>query len=276
MAPSTQAPKFDRPLPFESLHLGKSILGKKKKKISEHEAGGSEKLSTEPKEKAAQPMPPCIGADDRRTLKKQETGEVINLDSPKDRMALISSDVRVGTVVSSRASNPSQMSAEKEHGTVPSIDNNSDIEKAIEWEETDLECQHLEQKVRSSITEPTGSKLLSQPSQSSTPDFENIGIRDVRAKTPHVMTLSSSNSAPNPSMLRGESTLGALPVDDEGLYSDPEDEDLMRQLAIKRKNMLGFASTPSISNLSFKPPRTTRQNSRQLRNQTKTKTADGS
>lgn len=58
MAPSTQAPKFDRPLPFESLHLGKSILGKKKKKISEHEAGGSEKLSTEPKEKAAQPMPP--------------------------------------------------------------------------------------------------------------------------------------------------------------------------------------------------------------------------
>ena len=90
------------------------------------------------------------------------------------------------------------------------------------------------------------------------------------------MTLSSSNSAPSPSMLRGESTLGALPVDDEGLYSDPEDEDLMRQLAIKRKNMLGFASTPSISNLSFKPPRTTRQNSRQLRNQTKTKTADGS
>lgn len=108
-----QAPKFDGPLPLESLNLGASILGKKNKKISERKAGGFEKPSTEPKENAAQPMLPWFSAsvgdvtakkiglngpqydedtpetvinraDDPRTLKKQETGEVINLDSPKE------------------------------------------------------------------------------------------------------------------------------------------------------------------------------------------------
>ena len=104
---------FDGPLPFESLSLGKSILGPRKKKPAEEEAGGFEK-DTE-KEKPAQPLPPWFSGDIREeaakqtaiegkqfeggdrnrrsqrdadldgaaTLRRQQTGEVIDLDAPK-------------------------------------------------------------------------------------------------------------------------------------------------------------------------------------------------
>ena len=103
---------FDGPLPFESLSLGKSILGKKKKKPAEEEAGGFDK--DRDKEKPAQPLPPWFSGDirdevakqkaieeqqskgqkkpteaeslaDSRPLRRHETGEVIDLDAPNQR-----------------------------------------------------------------------------------------------------------------------------------------------------------------------------------------------
>ena len=106
---------FDGPLPFESLSLGKSILGlKKKKPAEEEEAGGFEKDSE--KEKAAPPLPPWFSGDIREeaakqkaieerqfeagdpgrrsrmvsdsgptaVLRRQQTGEVIDLDASED------------------------------------------------------------------------------------------------------------------------------------------------------------------------------------------------
>ena len=104
---------FDGPLPFESLSLGKSILGQKKKPVQE-EAGGFEKEAE--KDKPPQPLPPWFSGDirketakqraieesqfeggdpDRRgrleesveyisTLRRQQIGEVIDLDAPKE------------------------------------------------------------------------------------------------------------------------------------------------------------------------------------------------
>lgn len=313
---SNQSPVFDGPLPFESLNLGTSILGKRKKKASEDDAGGFEK-PTEPKEKVAQPIPPWFSApvgdatakktglngpqydedipetvmrwtEDRRTLKKQETGEVIDLDPPKGgsddiievgsssddgdltmgNLSQISAEARVSKVIPSVASGPSQTVAEKGYGVAPSIDNESDTEKIIEWEESDLEGQAMEQNRRSSIIEPKSSKLQIQRSKSSTPDFENTELKDLRAKSPHDMALPSSNDAPIPSMVEGESTFEALPVDDEDLYSDPEDEDLLRQLAIEAEEHARFAST-----LNFKSQLQNAEDYetelRQLRNQQK-------
>lgn len=105
---------FDGPLPFESLSLGTSILGKKKKKPAEEEAGGFDKDGD--KEKPAQPLPPWFSGDirdevakqkaieelqskgqkktteaedlaDNRPLRRHEAGEVIDLDAPKQRQS---------------------------------------------------------------------------------------------------------------------------------------------------------------------------------------------
>ena len=108
---------FDGPLPFESLSLGNSILGPKKKKVAEEEAGGFEKDAD--KAKPAEPLPPWFSGDireetakqkkiedrqfeggepgrrtglatrtdQRNILNRQKTNEVIDLDAPKSSNA---------------------------------------------------------------------------------------------------------------------------------------------------------------------------------------------
>ncbi|KAL9630393.1 MAG: hypothetical protein Q9164_006439 [Protoblastenia rupestris] len=101
---------FDGPLPFESINLGRSVLGKKKK-LAEEPAGGFEKDASN--EKPTQPLPPWFSGDirdevakqkaieehqfeggdpkhsvrdsfDRTVLTRQETGEVIDLVAAKE------------------------------------------------------------------------------------------------------------------------------------------------------------------------------------------------
>ncbi|KAL9102801.1 MAG: hypothetical protein Q9163_002079 [Psora crenata] len=103
---------FEGPLPFESLDLGKSILGKKKKP-AEESAGGFEKDGS--LEKPAKPLPPWFTGDirdevakqkaieehqsdggspnhitqpslDRAILGKRETAQIIDLDASKDNI----------------------------------------------------------------------------------------------------------------------------------------------------------------------------------------------
>ncbi|KIX00474.1 uncharacterized protein Z518_10614 [Rhinocladiella mackenziei CBS 650.93] len=107
-------PKFDGPLPFESLNLGESLLGKKKsKKIEEDSSGGFEReLGDEAfrKERPSQPMPAWFNAapstkdlkhtvesegpdvddhitygqddfDRRETIRRQNTKEIIDLEA---------------------------------------------------------------------------------------------------------------------------------------------------------------------------------------------------
>ncbi|KAI4146531.1 MAG: hypothetical protein LQ340_005895, partial [Diploschistes diacapsis] len=106
---SSQNSGFNGPLPFESLNLGKSLLGKKKKKKQQDEEGGFEKG----KEKKAEPLPPWFSANleqsyatqkaienrdrefDRKEAEKykpakhqpilhrEQTNEVIDLEAPK-------------------------------------------------------------------------------------------------------------------------------------------------------------------------------------------------
>ncbi|KAG8533080.1 uncharacterized protein KY384_001863 [Bacidia gigantensis] len=119
---------FDGPLPFESLSLGKSILGKKKKKPADKAQGGFEKDSMS-EEKAPKPLPPWFSGDIRKetakqdaleeqefqkedaspqrntavdlpVLRHQETGEIIDLDHPQgqnDEVVLVPSDDEDGS-----------------------------------------------------------------------------------------------------------------------------------------------------------------------------------
>lgn len=72
-----QHPKsFDGPLPFESLDLGSSLLGKKKmKKMKEDEAGGFEKEEQKTKENKTTPMPPWFKGDLKQDMDAQKAVE---------------------------------------------------------------------------------------------------------------------------------------------------------------------------------------------------------
>lgn len=303
--PSKQPPTFDGPLPFESLSLGTSILRKKKKKPIEEEAGGFEKPPIEAKQPKAQPLPPWfsgevqnvntkrIGLDnaqyeedsvehttnrieDRRSLKKHETGEVIDLDAPggenedvievesssedgddviMEGVVPVDSEVRMGDVADLiRAepptsdlphNNPStgQDSIGKLSIIAPPLDDASEPEVPIEWEESDLEDQASKRINESEPLAPKGGNLQTRHSKSSTPEFENVGIINSPTNPQPSMSLPTSNEVTVPSIPKGESTIDALAVDDEDDYSDPEEADLMRQLAIEAEEHARFAST---------------------------------
>ena len=69
---------FAGPLPFESLNLGKSVLGKKKKKPAAAAEGGFEKDKSD--EKAPQPLPPWFSGDIRDDVAKQNAIEEQQFD----------------------------------------------------------------------------------------------------------------------------------------------------------------------------------------------------
>ena len=111
-APESRVPhsEFSGPLPFESISLGKSVLGGKKKKPAAEAQGGFEKEGS--REGTPQPLPPWFSGDirddvakqnaieehqyeggdparkrvpeyDPSILKRHETGDIIDLDAPK-------------------------------------------------------------------------------------------------------------------------------------------------------------------------------------------------
>lgn len=308
---SKQRLTFDGPLPFESLNLGTSILGKKKKKLVEEEAGGFEKPSTEAKKLTAQPLPPWFSRDvqnlnirhaglnnaqyegdeaepttkhveDLRTLKKQETGEVIDLDAPGGEneeiidvesssnkgddvimrnVVPVDSGIRMGDVAdlvraelptSDQQHNDSNIGQDligKAPARAPPVDDASESEAPIEWEESDLDDQ-------------SSKRINASP----TPEFENVGIINSSTEPPST-TLPTNNEATIPS-LPEESTFDVLPVDDEDDYSDPEEADLMRQLAIEAEEHARFASTLN-SKSQLQNAEDYETELRQLRNQQK-------
>jgi DNA excision repair protein ERCC-5 len=77
-AKTTTEPRFNGPLPFESLNLGNSILGKKKmQKIEEDNAGGFEREIQPEKKKTVEALPPWFegGRDLKQELREQRLKE---------------------------------------------------------------------------------------------------------------------------------------------------------------------------------------------------------
>ncbi len=324
---------FDGPLPFESLNLGKSILGRNKKKAPAEPAGGFEK---EPdKDKPAQPLPPWFSGDIREAtaaqkaieekqyeggdpnrrsllshrttvLKRQETGEVIDLDAPKEKHGevidvessdegddddVIMEDTRpvdpkdkVGDVVDlSRAEPPSSdllssklnalndqvQEDSAENGKV--IEQDSDSEELIDWSESEPEEETTVPRLRDDDRESIGGKLQEQPGPPS-PELENLGVMGSSNAPQKSVAFPDSELRPPPSLPRGQSSTGPgledLPVEDEDMYSDPEEEDLMRQLAIEAEEHARFASTLN-SKSQLQNAEDYERELRQLRNQQK-------
>ncbi|KAL8820056.1 MAG: hypothetical protein Q9191_007596 [Dirinaria sp. TL-2023a] len=307
-SPSRPTPKsggFGGPLPFESLNLGKSIFAKSKKR-QEVEAGGFEK--NQETKNDAKPLPPWFSGDIRvesaaqklfeedqnktpessqeasnhvghQTLKKQQTGEVIDLEAPKgsqevievessddeagDDMQMgdvvpIDSEVRMGDVADlTRVEPPSsgpfssnfrpeatdlgkQLEVSKQSSHVA-----SDSDEPLEWEESDHEDHSTRSDPKVSAEKPVGGSIKSRLSSSPSPEFEDVGphvtsIPPSQPATPEATTFDPSNE---PSLPNEGTFESAAPPDEDDIYSDPDEEDLMRQLATEAEEHARFSAT---------------------------------
>ena len=331
-ASSSLPARFDGPLPFESLNLGTSILGRKKKIAPVELAGGFEKELD--KERPAKPLPPWFsedvreataaqkaieekqynGADsDRRSLlssrplvlKRQETGEVIDLEAPRDKgdvvMEVESSDeghgddviaednrpidleIRMGDVADlSRAEPPpsnlppgkpnamTDQFQETSMGHEKVTQHDSDSEELIDWSESESEETRVPRN-RSNGRETSEGELQRQPGSRS-PELENVGVTGSPNSPKDSVAFLESEVQRPPPLLRGQSSAGPgledLPAEDDDMYSDPEEEDLMRQLAIEAEEHARFASTLN-SKSQLQNAEDYEKELRQLRNQQK-------
>lgn len=323
---------FDGPLPFESLNLGKSMLSKKKKKPTEEQAGGFE-IEPEP-EKEAQPLPPWFSGDirnettaqraiedrqfdggnldhqerilaEQRILRRQETGEVIDLDALKplasetievasssdneDDVEMlealpIDSEIRMDDVADLIRAEPptSKMPRENMRPAVKELEavtaredtaeqEGSEDEEFLEWEESDHEAA-LEHRRPQDAVESAGGVLQPEMSKSPTPEFEDVGISEnsTQPQSAAIMAVIDKDGPPPvPTADSIEQPFDEeLPVDQEDIYSDPEDDDLMRQLAVEAEEHARFASTLN-SKSQLQNAEDYERELRQLRNQQK-------
>lgn len=320
-------PRFNGPLPFESLDFGDSILGKKKKDREGEDGGGKEK------DPPVRPVPPWFSRnrdirddnaaqrafqagqcdddeeDDEEmmeTLKdgttilekrvsRHETQEPIIINTPpkEDTIEIGSSsdDDDYEEVMAGGFIQPVQAKAqtagrsnltsaqhsgvgapasevEQSNTTVEEIrgseneasspQNQSDSEDSVEWEESDFEGRQL-----------TKDKSIS-------PEFEDVDMTDspkVRLQDSASPTPNEENliqSSPLEDLFEEDQTLESLPVGEEEIYSDPDEADLMRQLAIEAEEHARFASTlNSNSNSRLQTAEDYEKELKQLRTQQK-------
>lgn len=350
----SRASLFDGPLPFESLNLGKSILGKKRQEVVDGEAGGFEKGPSKETENAPKPLPPWFTGEvqaskvaeqalrDRELeihdstnsidpflvggpLRQQKSGEVIDLDAPKaetqevievdssdyeseDDVIMgeakkIDSRLKMGDVADSIRAEPSEAAANTKEvnfgkqtkepflSTMDPSDallqeqvnsnqeaerraaiNPFDNEESIEWDESDYEENQIQRTAGKEQTASDGEKLRSRlasprpSSRSTSPEFE-----DVEAAIPPAKRRSLSPGLqyqPDPAPRFSNESIDAIDANQEDMYSDPEDEDLMRQLAIEAEEHARFASTLNAKSVA-ENAQDYETELRQLRNQQK-------
>ena len=297
---------FDGPLPFESINLGKSVFGRKKKNVVEE--GGGFEIEPAPTEKKQQELPPWFSAEVAREdhgwkdpkekqsdktdasseeanmhhhvrLNRHETGEIIDLDATKPGVeevievtssddevddevlegppAPVDSEIRMGDIadltraeppapILSALDSPVRQDDQKAEVTPmkSSPHREMDSDEPIEWEETDLEDQGSEAPLASSNLSPAGSKArhVASPNSHSESDFEDVDINPTDQT--RVNPRGSSPDQATVPHLPAANTFDSMQADDEAdMYSDPEEEDLMRQMAVEAEEHARFSAT---------------------------------
>ena len=332
--PTEEVSMFDGPLPFESLNLGKSILSKKKKKFEQAQAGGFEREAE--KERPAQPLPPWFSGDIReasaaqkaieekqnegrdldkrpqqeatqRLLKRQETGEVIDLDAPKEttdeiihvdssddgdeddmvivESGLVNDGLTKGDIVkSSRAESPAPETSHpfarqeqvpnevtKLTRQVPS-EEDAGSEDDIDWSESEPEGNHTDQLATDIVQASVTGRLQPPTSRSPSPNLQDVDTVGSPAQSKPSLNPREPDIRPPVALSQGESTSGDVVentlADEEDVYSDPEDAELMRQLAVEAEEHARFASTLN-SKSQLQNAEDYEKELRQLRNQQK-------
>ncbi|KAI9924637.1 DNA repair protein rad2 [Aspergillus wentii] len=259
---------FDGPLPFESIKLNKkSDTEQPREKKIDDNAGGFEKEPTEPSKE--QLLPPWFSgkhfnaefvADrvddsaveahherqmtpDHQFLKNHKPPEVIDVDELSDSNEVV--DLEAPSVKDKDTevveTIPSINKAKDTNDNVPETLDLSQPEKAeastvsakditadeetYEWEATDDEKPPENVQTQFSRAEPSPS-----------PEFEDVTIQP-EEKTPDI-SVARPEVQVAPVVDQAENLL-----EEEGYLSDPEDEDLMRQLAAEGEEHARFAAT---------------------------------
>ena len=273
---------FDGPLPFESLKIHSSAAPTKAKESQHHDkAGGFEREPTKEKETNL-PLPPWFSSDlqkkdfiadkanddfstrerSKDTISKDnfpsilrrgnssevidvdnyapDTQDVINVDSPegeepKSNVDVLKEDFPTAMVdnsVTSKEVGPADTtSAEPDLSTnIARETTASGDEEPVDWVPTDEE---------DNAPAPERSERLSQEKANSpTPEFEDVTLPQsdgISQETKHDEVADQTHSPPV--------TFNEDFVEDQEDYSDPEDEDLLRQLAAEADEHARFAST---------------------------------
>ncbi|KAL8826141.1 MAG: hypothetical protein Q9170_007518 [Blastenia crenularia] len=246
--------------------------------------------------------------NDRGPLVRQETGEVIDLDAPPQKTGEVIKvdssddedldDVLVGDTrpvdTEFRMGDLADLTrAEPPTSSIPTQDRyqskpleqddepqgepraqppqttnsteGSDREEPVEWGESDYEAQKDQPIDQEHPEIPVGGNIQRGESKSPSPEFEDV-------EAPASPKKSSTSPVPTAAIrkpsLPEEESIDVLPPEDDAAYSDPEDEELLRQLAIEAEEHARFASTLNAKSQAQNAEEYEKE-LRQLRNQQK-------
>ncbi|MCJ1287584.1 DNA repair protein rad2 [Xylographa opegraphella] len=245
--------------------------------------------------------------DVRPILKRYETAEVIDLEGPKtisnelievesteseddvDDMVMgetvyVDSEVRMGDIADLVRAEPPKSELPSQSIPVPITSNevqdatrkptsaDHSEEEPIAWEESDIDEDRVKNNTGASVLKPVGGEFQPEEPRAPSPKFESIGIPGSPMQPHPSVTMPAEDGASVHSPNDDEAT-APIPddvdmVDDADIYSDPEDEELMRQLAVEAEEHARFAATLN-SGSHVQSAEDYERELRQLRNQQK-------
>jgi DNA excision repair protein ERCC-5 len=244
---------FEGPLPFESIRLKPSEVDKPSPEELDENAGGFEKEAA--KKEESLPLPPWFAGEqlndefvvdkidntsleayrdramtpDHLFLKEHRSPDVIDVDKmpgPEEVIDL-EAEPKTETLDTAVPSSTENAQIQLDDVAVPTV---SDKDNAIE-EAT------YERKATDSETPSTDTKKkVAHDSPSPEPEFEDVTIRTEAKPTEVTVTGNEPQSF-------AESDQAHMVVEDDEDFSDPEDEELMRQLAAEGEEHVRFAAT---------------------------------
>ena len=216
------------------------------------------------------------GKRDRAILHRQSTGDVIDVESSHDGdssdvdmvdFVPVDSEIRMGDLADlGRAEPPEALGRGDNHTGVPPEQRRPESaagveEEPIEWEESDREESRATNARAADPAVPVGGALQRDQTKSPLMTFEVVGSMGDVDEDPPSSAISlketeqdgpiarpSTSQSPVvhdlPPSLPTVDSFDHAPAIDEDVddYSDPEDEDLMRQLAVEAEEHARFAS----------------------------------
>ncbi|KAL9026100.1 MAG: hypothetical protein Q9196_005183 [Gyalolechia fulgens] len=211
-----------------------------------------------------------VVGDSRPVEKQISMGDIADTSRAEPPKSSIASNVASsGQPLVLDQARPLSVSQKKpEVGTPQLVDGaegSRSVEEPIEWEDSDYEADREKKKIQEQPTSRIGGKIQLQNPSSASPTLEDVNVPSSPQSSPtsHIF----EEAAQMPGLPQGES-IDVLPADDDIGYSDPDDEDLMRQLAIEAEEHARFASTLNTKSQAQNAEEYEKE-LRQLRNQQK-------
>lgn len=271
--PQSQTP-FSGPLPFESIKLNKPTKKVEDAPEIDDDAGGFLKGPTKKKKKLESLPPWFVGerldeefimdeprgdstgerngavGPDHLFLSNRRSPDIIDVDDEPDTKEVIDLEEEPGKAVERATSTHIEIPAEEEK-----IENEAPIFAASDAKPA--EAEHLDKplelpaKDEAPVDAPPAELVTDKPEEpkveeqslpvqpSPEPEFEDVVMEPpatAPARAPEITVVTNQHTEPQPELTHADAF-----VDDDGEFSDPEDEDLMRQLAAEGEEHARFA-----------------------------------